>query len=169
MIIGHAPAGYIISRLLLPCFKVKRLSAKTFLWVGVIGALAPDIDMLYFHLIDQRQHHHHTYVTHFPILWLTLLICSVIWFSIAKNKGNAALATLFSINGLIHMVFDTIVGDIWWFAPFIDKPFVFFTVPALYTPWWLNFLLHGSFGIEVTITIFAFYLWRKRPSSITTG
>jgi len=68
-----------------------------------------------------------------------------------------------------HLLLDTIVGDIWWFAPFIDKPFAFFTVPALYKPWWLNFLLHWSFALELAVFALAFYLLRNAPNGIQTA
>jgi hypothetical protein len=59
------------------------------------------------------------------------------------------------------MVLDSIVGDIWWFAPFIDKPYALFTVPAIYTPWWLNFILHWSFMLELVFVFCAVALWRR--------
>lgn len=162
MIIGHLPAGYVISRLLFSRFAATGVSARAFLWAGAIGALAPDFDMLYFYLVDQRQHHHHSYVTHFPIVWFAILVCSLAWLIFAKIRSRAALAAIFAINGMAHMVFDTVVGDIWWFAPLVDKPFVLFNVPALYTPWWLNFLLHWSFGVEIAMILWAVYLFRRR-------
>jgi hypothetical protein len=163
MIIGHLPAGYIVSKLLFPCFESRGILFRPFLWAGVLGAIAPDLDMVYFHLVDHRQHHHHTYFTHFPIVWGSLLLLSLIWFSTAQIKMRAALAMIFSINGFIHMFLDSIVGDIWWFAPFIDQPFAFFTVPALYKPWWLNFVFHWSFAVELTVVLWAVLLWRRRP------
>jgi inner membrane protein len=163
MIIGHLPAGYVVSRLLVRYAAPRGVSVKAFLWAGVIGALAPDIDMLYFHLLDHRQHHHHTYFTHYPVVWLALLAASAIWLYRAKAKNLAACAAIFSLNGFVHMILDSIVGDIWWFAPWIDKPFAFFTVPALYQPWWLNFLLHWSFALELGVLAWAIYLWRKQP------
>jgi len=116
MIIAHLPAGYVISKLLVRRAEPLGISATAFLWAGVIGAIAPDLDMFYFHLVDHRQHHHHTYFTHYPILWLVLLAASAIWLYTAKTKNRAACAAIFSLNGLAHMFFDTIVGDIWWFA-----------------------------------------------------
>jgi hypothetical protein len=164
MIIGHLPAGYVASKLLFPYFETRGAIAKPFLWAGVLGAFAPDFDMAYFHLIDHRQHHHHSYWTHFPIVWLSLLLVALIWFYSARIKSSAALAVIFTINGFIHLFLDTIVGDIWWLAPFVDKPFALFTVPALYTPWWLNFLLHWSFALELAIVAWAVYLWRISPN-----
>ncbi|MDP1666177.1 MAG: metal-dependent hydrolase [Methylobacter sp.] len=166
MIIGHLPAGYIVSKLLFPYFESRDAVLRPFLWAGIFGAIAPDLDMVYFHLVDHRQHHHHTYFTHFPIVWASLLLLSFIWFNAARVKIRAGLAMIFSVNGLIHMLLDSVVGDIWWFAPFVDKAFAFFTVPALYKPWWLNFILHWSFAVELAIVLWAFYLSRPRQSGV---
>lgn len=70
-----------------------------------------------------------------------------------------------SAGWLLHMVQDSVVGDIWWFAPFIDRPFALFTVPALHTPWWLNFLLHWSFALELAICVGAVITFRRRQRS----
>lgn len=161
MIIGHLPAGYVISKLLARYAEPLGVSANSFLWAGVIGALAPDLDMFYFHFVDHRHHHHHTYFTHYPIVWLVLLAASAIWLYAATKKSTAAYAAIFSLNAFAHMFLDTIVGDIWWFAPWGNEPFAFFTVPALYKPWWLNFLLHWSFAAELAVLGWAIYLWRK--------
>jgi inner membrane protein len=163
MIIGHLPAGYVISRGLYPRFESFKVSPKAFLWSGMVGAVAPDIDMFYFHLVDHRQHHHHAYATHYPIVWLALLGCAWLWLRLAKQKNLAALALIFALNGFAHMFLDTIVGDIWWLAPFVDRPFALFTVPALYKPWWLNFFFHWSFGLELAVIGGALYLWRWQP------
>lgn len=169
MIIGHLPAGYIVSKLMLPYFETRRAVSKLFLWAGAMGSFAPDFDMVYFRLIDHRQHHHHTYWTHFPIVWIGLLLVALLWFHSTHAKSRAAPAVIFSINGFIHLFLDTIVGDIWWLAPFIDKPFALFTVPALYTPWWLNFLLHWSFVLELAIVAWAVYWWRISPGQSLQG
>lgn len=166
MIIAHLPAGYVTSKLLFPHFGARGALFKPFLWAGMLGAVAPDLDLLYFHLVDHRQHQHHTYWPHFPIVWASLLLMSAIWFYTEHSRKRAALAVIFSLNGFIHLFLDTIVGNIWWFAPFVDKPFAFFTVPAHYEPWWLNFLLHWSFALELAIVAWAAYLWRRSPDTV---
>lgn len=161
MFIAHLPAGYISSRLLFPRFEAHGVTLKSFLCAGTLGAIAPDLDMLYFYFIDHRQHHHHTYFTHFPVLWITCLLAAATWLYFSKSKTMAALAVIFSLNGMIHMVMDTVVGDIWWFAPLVDKPLAFFTVHPVYKPWWLNFILHWSFALEIGIVLWALHLWHK--------
>jgi inner membrane protein len=166
MFFAHLPAGYISSKLLLPRFALPGAASRPFMLAGMVGAIAPDLDMIYFYLADHRQYQHHTYLPHLPIVWIGLLIASAIWLYTGRFKNNASLAIIFSLNGLIHMFLDTIVGGIWWFAPFIDKPFRFFNAPALHKPWWLNFMLHWSFALELAIVAWAFYLWRSSPDSI---
>ncbi|HEV7822952.1 MAG TPA: metal-dependent hydrolase, partial [Burkholderiales bacterium] len=70
MIIGHLPAGYLLSTFTYMRLGSDVVSRQVFLLAGMAGAIAPDADLLYFYLIDQRQHHHHTYFTHFPVVWL---------------------------------------------------------------------------------------------------
>lgn len=144
MIIGHLPAGYIFTKLLAGKLINKEINLRVFILAGVIGAILPDLDMFYFYLIDKRQHHHHTYWPHYSVVWLGLLLFFTVWYRFGKNKSTAILGLVFSVNGLFYMLLDSIVGDIWWFAPFVDKSFALFTDPALYHPWWLNFVLHWT-------------------------
>ena len=160
MIIGHLPAGYITSKLISKKIDSSSVNIKIFIIAGVIGAIAPDLDMLYFHFIDNRQHHHHTYWSHYPVFWVILAALSIFWYRLSAVKSLSAIALIFSVCGFIHMLLDSIVGDIWWFSPLIDQPYALFTVQAVYKPWWLNFILHWSFAIEVGISLWALYLWR---------
>ena len=163
MIIGHLPAGYIASKLLFMRLAPPFASYPAFMCAGLLGAIAPDVDLLWFYLVDQRRQHHHLYFTHWPIVWLSFLALSVCWFRKAERREAPALAVIFSINGFIHMCLDSIVGDIWWFAPVIDKPFSLFTVPPVYKPWWFNFLLHWSMLLEVALAVLAIWLWGRAP------
>src|SRR4051812_31178025 len=98
MIIAHLPAGYVVSKLSYRRFRSCMVSWKMFCLAAILGAMVPDLDMLYFHLADQRRHHHHTYFTHYPVTWLALLAISTIWLWSARQKRAASLATIFSFN-----------------------------------------------------------------------
>lgn len=168
MIIAHAPAGYLSAKWI----QSRGLAAKGLIAAGIAGALAPDLDMFYFYLVDGRQHHHHTYWTHYPIVWGSLLAAAILWFCLARQSKAAALSLVFCINGFLHLVLDSLVGDIWWFAPFIDKPFAFFTVSPGFKPWWLNFILHWSFLVElliVTASVLVFKRSRKKARQKITN
>lgn len=163
MIIAHAPAGYLVSKEL----QSRGLSARGVVTAGVLGALAPDFDMFYFYLWDNRQHHHHTYWTHYPIVWGSLLLLSLAWIYLSGKSKTALLFFVFCLNGFLHLILDSLVGDVWWFAPFVDKPYALFTIKAQFTPWWLNFILHWSFLVELLISAGAVYIFfrsRKKNS-----
>jgi hypothetical protein len=164
MIIGHLPAGYIVSKLLAARLAADGVKGRLFVGAGMAGAIAPDVDMLYFYLVDQRQHHHHTYFTHFPVVWMALVLLSLLWMGSSRRTLGPALAFTFSLNGFIHLLLDSIVGDIWWLAPVVDRPFALFMVPALYQPWWLNFVLHWSFAFEIALIAGAAWLWQRHDT-----
>lgn len=73
---------------------------------------------------------------------------------------------LFASAALLHIFLDTFVGDVWLFAPFIDQPYVFFEVSARYQPWWLNFIFHWSFFVEILICIIALILFIQKRKKL---
>ncbi len=171
MIIGHLPAGYVTGRLLLRRVCAQGVSVSRLMLASLAGAIAPDIDMIYFYLVDHRQHHHHSYFTHFPVLWLTALAASCAWWCTGRGRPWAMLAGIFSLAGLLHMMLDSVVGDIAWLAPFDMARHSLFYVPAIYKIWWFNFILHWSFLLELALTAVAVLLWQRGPyrAAITAG
>lgn len=169
MFIGHAPSGYIVASLLLKRLSNSSVPVKALIATGILGALAPDLDMIYFYLVDHRQHHHHTYVSHWPILWFGMMAASIAWMKSSRRSRHAVLAFLFCLAAVVHIILDSVVGDIWWFAPFIDQPFALFTVPAIYKPWWLNFIFHWSFALELALCLWMLLIYQKRAKSEMNG
>ena len=88
---------------------------------------------------------------------------SLLALRLKKRKPLTFLALIFSVGGLLHMLLDSVVGDIWWLAPIVDQPYALFTVPARFQPWWLNFVLHWSFVIELLIIVWAARLHQLTP------
>jgi inner membrane protein len=167
MIFAHLPAGYIVSTLLLPRFQRQGLTNRqNFIGAGLLGAIAPDFDLIYFYGFDHLAHPHHSYVTHFPIVWLSLLMLAGLSLQLANRKQWPALATTFALNGLLHMLLDFVASNIYWLAPWRKKPFSLLEVPSVYDPWWLNFLLYRSFVLELLIVTWAVYLWRRQQRQI---
>jgi len=164
MFIAHIPSGYIMSVLICERVRPVRVSSSVVAWAGMIGAVAPDLDMLYFNFIDHRQTHHHMYLTHWPVLWLSLVAVSILWFRFIGDSKAAFLSLVFSAGGVLHLILDSFVGDIWLFAPFSKRTYAMFTVPALYTPWWLNFFFHWSFAVEIAICVWALMLYWRRAN-----
>jgi formate/nitrite transporter FocA (FNT family) len=166
MFIAHAPMGYIMSTSLLKRYEKIFATSSIFLLFGVLGSIAPDLDMIYFYLIDNRQTHHHNYITHWPIIWAALLVASTIWLLLSHKSKSPWLAFIFSLGGFTHIILDSFVGDIWWLAPFANEPYAMFTVPARFSPWWLSFVFHWSFAVELIICTWAIFIYRRRANKL---
>ncbi|MBB4820094.1 inner membrane protein [Pseudomonas alcaligenes] len=162
MIVAHLPTGYLIGALLERRFRPAACSPRLWLAVALLGAFAPDLDMLYFHLVDGRQHHHHSYWSHWPVVWFGALALALAWQRLAQQTWVPMLLVLFTLNGCVHLLLDSVVGDIWWLAPWVDQAFSLATVTPRYQPWWLNFILHGSFLLELSLLGAALWLARLR-------
>lgn len=161
MLIAHAPAGYIGAKCLEARLRPHTLSSHVWALCGVISGLLPDVDMWWFYVVDQGRVHHHRYVTHWPLLWLIFLLCALLWRKYRPQSAGAALLCLVGVNGMVHMMLDSIVGDIWWLMPWHDQPYALFGVAARYQPWWLNFVLHWSFTAEIAVWLWAISFLKK--------
>lgn len=167
MFMAHMPAGYIVSRHLLPKLH-SGINAQAVIAAGMLGAIAPDFDLFYFFLVDHHQHHHHTYWTHLPIFWITLSTASLATLLLRPKSTIAASTFALALNGFGHLLLDSIVGDIWWLAPLVDRPYSLFHVRRAFDPWWVNFIVNPSFGLEIAIVVYALVLWRSPPPARST-
>lgn len=161
MFIAHLPSGYLLA----VQYQHLRSAIPVRIWiaVGMAGAVAPDLDLAYFFLVDHQHVHHHRYFSHWPLFWLGLTLLLILVRGCMCVKQHAVtLGLLFCTGALLHVFLDTVAGDIWWLAPFIDKPFSWVKVPDRFSPWWLNFLLHGSFLAELLICGRAYQVYRSR-------
>lgn len=153
MFIGHLPGAYLVFRTVGPGLTKVAFAA------AMIGAVAPDIDMLWFYLVDNRSHHHHDYLTHRPILWAGIAAMGLLSRLALPRAGTIVAA--FGAGGLVHMALDSIVGKITWGWPFTDAAYPLVVVPATKSHWILTFLSHWTFAVEIAITLLAFFLWRR--------
>ena len=151
MFIGHLPGAYLIFRATAPNLGKLALTAT------MIGAVAPDIDMLWFYLVDDRGHHHHSYLTHRPIIWAGFLFAGLALRLSAVKAGT--FLTFFGAGGLVHMMLDTITGAVAWLWPFSDATYPLVVVQATHSHWILSFLNHWTFKVEIAITPLALMVW----------
>ncbi len=158
MIVGHLPAGYLVSRFVYYRLGSDNIALKWFLLVGLFGSIVPDLDLLYAYFFARAYRHHHTYLTHLPIVWVSFLLVSVGLRSFGLWARFSAFLLVFSLNGLVHMMLDTIAGEIWWFAPFVDESFTLYTSDMGYERWWMNILFNWAFAVEMGIVASALYL-----------
>jgi hypothetical protein len=70
MIFAHAPAGYILTRIL-----QKKLNTKKHLIWGIVASITPDLDLIYKKYFDPIVgRNHREYITHTPFFWLILFV-----------------------------------------------------------------------------------------------
>lgn len=164
MFIAHLPAGYLLTRYL-----QRKRHIHRFLWVGLLASVLPDIDLLYFYLIDHKQTLHHHYWTHLPIFWAVTWIILIFIFTILRRRDLLGIGILFFANIFLHLILDTFVGGMNWLYPFIDHDVFWVTVPATHTFWIWNFVFHWSFLVELAVVIWGLGLFihdrRQKPTS----
>lgn len=157
MLIAHASAGYIVTK----SFNKIKKDNISYLKYGLIFSILPDLDLLYFYLIDNKNTLHHFYFPHIPAFLLLgcLLIPVLKQLKITSKIIN--IYSLFLINWFVHLVLDTITGGINWLFPFSERLFFLIQIPAKYPHWILSFIFHWSFLIEIGIIIWSIILFLK--------
>ncbi|MGB0968724.1 MAG: metal-dependent hydrolase, partial [Halocynthiibacter sp.] len=66
MITAHLPSGYLLAKL--------TRTPRLLMPFAILGAVLPDFDMFWFHLVDNRAFHHHKYWVHVPGFWLPVAV-----------------------------------------------------------------------------------------------
>jgi inner membrane protein len=161
MFIAHLPVGYLVVTVAYQRVSSLGLKSRGYFTAGMLGAVAPDTDLIYFYLIDHRQHNHHSYWTHYPSVWLVLFLISLVLYLYKRSCAFCAVGMVFSVNGLIHMVLDSVAGYIHWFAPVGYHAYGLVTLTRKYEIWWLNYILHWTFLIELSLAVWAILVLRR--------
>ena len=149
MITAHLPSGYVLAR-----------SAK---WSGavmaaaLVGAVWPDLDLLFFYFVDNRAFHHHRYWVHVPAF--ALGVSAVLWAFAGRFRP---LALAFGAGWCLHILLDAPVGGIMWLWPLSDRLMVLVEVPPTQPHWVASFILHWSFAAELAVWAMAVSFWRRR-------
>lgn len=148
MLIAHAPVGYLLGAALRRWSSVPGLVPA-----AVAGALAPDLDMVLF-LADPTIHHH-AWPTHWPVVWLGLAAAAAPGLAWPASRTRAVLGLVFAASGFLHLALDTVAGDVRWLAPLSERAWSLVRVSRRFEPWWLNFVVHWTFGVELVVVTLA--------------
>lgn len=168
MFIAHAPAGYVLTSLLLKSYsdELSDKVLKRIFYAGIVASVLPDLDLFYFYFIDQRQHLHHSYWIHIPVYWLLIVGCWTVVAHFVKSKSLFITGGIVGANIFLHLLLDTVAGKIRWFYPFSRYDVVLVEVPAHYEWWVWNFLLHWTFLLEGLLCLLAIVYWRSSRKNI---
>lgn len=152
MLTAHLPSGYVMARLV-------RRPVRYLLPAALIGAMLPDLDMLWFHLVDQGSVHHHRYWPHIPLIWMAIAAPALF---VLHRIGLLPTGLVFFGAIFLHLMLDTIAGGILWGYPLDDTLFALTVVPASYSNWVVSFILHWTFLLEILVWVCALSLWFTR-------
>lgn len=151
MFIAHFPAAWLSAVLL----RKQLLRVQMPVTAYLMGAVAPDLDLLRFYLMDDRSVNHHHYITHMPALWMLVLLAGLL---LPWQIGRITVA--FAMGALLHLVLDSIVGAINWGWPITPTGAPLVVVPKTHEWWVASFLTHWTFLVEILICTAAYLKWR---------
>lgn len=163
MFIAHLPAGYLATRLILSRQPAPEPLRRRLLALGMAASVLPDLDLLWFYFVDDRRQVHHAYLPHLPLAWMALFAAAVgvMWMRGAGRKAWLAVL-VFGANVMLHQVLDTMAGGIRWLWPVSHAELALSHVEARYQPWYLNFILHWTFILEIAVLAAALRYARRR-------
>ena len=168
MFIAHIPVGYLTTKFRLRrCTDLSTKEYKVLLSLGLIASVFPDFDMIYFYLIDNRQHLHHSYWTHLPLYWVAITALGLLVAVVIKNRSFMLSFQIVSLGIFGHLLMDSMAGRIRWFAPFSKYGVALVDIPSKYGWWVLNYLLHWSFVIELLLAGIAVYVFKTKKLNPT--
>ncbi|MBI3561800.1 MAG: metal-dependent hydrolase [Gammaproteobacteria bacterium] len=156
MYIAHIPAGFLLTHVLVR----QRLAPATreynqLLLLGIIASILPDSDYIYYHLVDQQQHFHHSYWTHIPLFWVAYYVLTLGLIASVGQRHWITIAHVFFLNVLLHCVLDSSSGGILWLYPWDQHYYRLARVPLHHPPRFGDFFWHWTFLLEVAIIMFA--------------
>ncbi len=99
MFIAHLPAGYLLAKTI----RLRTPGRKAVMTAALLGAIAPDLDLFYFYTLDGRQHHHHSYWTHYPSVWFALMLLAWGARRIKPWSTGGTWLLIFSMSGFLHL------------------------------------------------------------------
>jgi inner membrane protein len=161
MFIAHLPAGYLLTSAIEA--RMGRRS-RAVMATGLVASVLPDLDLLWFYLVDARARPHHEYLFHAPLFWVVLALLAWGAARLLHWRDVPLLVGVALANLLLHMLLDTVAGGIRWLWPFSDASLVLAHVPAGRSWWVWNFVLHWTFLLEVLICAAAFVVLVRRSA-----
>lgn len=127
---------------------------------GLVASVLPDLDLIWFYLVNDRQTPHHAFAFHWPLFWCAIAVAS--WAVARAAKWPRAQPFIWVAFAclILHMLLDSVAADIDWLMPFAMGRVNFTEVPARFDWWVWSFVFHWTFLLELMIVLVAaIVLW----------
>ncbi|MBU1178426.1 metal-dependent hydrolase [Patescibacteria group bacterium] len=156
MIFSHLPAGFIAAYITRKIWR-KNLSQHQVNWLYVVGGLAgilPDVDTLYYYLIDSHLSHREL-ITHTPILYV--VICTLLYLlgCLFRRRIWQSLSVVIFAGAFSHLLLDSLNSGIGWLHPTTNLIFGLLSISVLADGWYGQYLLVITLLIELAIFLLA--------------
>lgn len=153
MITAHLPSGYVLAQM--------QGWTGWLMIAALVGAVFPDLDLLFFYFVDGRAFHHHRYWVHAPAFAVAVIAIGAAFAWVAARR-LLPVVLAFGAGWFVHIVLDSLTGGIMWFWPFGTDLYHAITVPPRAGVHWLvAFLIHWTMVFELAIWLTALTLWRR--------
>lgn len=158
MFIAHLPAGYLLSDRL----AARAANRKAFVVTGLAASIVPDLDLLWFYGVDNRQTNHHEYLFHWPLFWLAVAGIAALAARMFRAPGALHYILVAALCLQLHMILDSMAGYSYWLRPFAEMRLNMVVVPARFDWWVLSFVFHWTFMLELVICALALWVFCRR-------
>ncbi len=163
MLFAHAPAGYLALKATEKFWNKVKFDKKRRIilyLVGILSAVFPDFDVIYYYLFSAESSHR-TYFTHgfvfYIFIFLVIYIIGLIW----KKRFIKSLAWVILIGSFSHLLLDMIASGITVFAPFSNWMIGMRSLGFVKNYWIGNniFLVNYTLELLIIITALIVFLW----------
>jgi hypothetical protein len=158
MFLAHLPAAFLLGAVIKQHWPTALTRAG---WAALLlGSIAPDADWLYFLSTRQALDHHHECAPHLPMVWLGASVVVALALALALRRAPRryqALAAMASLGWLSHLLLDGLVGELWWFAPWVDTSTLGFLAYPRFEMLQYGLLHRPSIWLECAIIAVAAY------------
>ena len=161
MLIAHLPAGYILFK----AFDKKNTflanDRKMLIFGMLLGSVLPDVDTIWFYLVSNRSEVHHNYWTHTPFFWTVVFVLIYAFSRVLKLRKTSLFALWSWLSITLHLVLDSIPGQIRWAWPFSNHAVQFVEILPTHDWWVLSFIFHWTFLLEIVVFVVAIFIYLK--------
>lgn len=155
MLIAHLPAGWLLTQRIVPRLSRDAKEGRRLMALGLVASVLPDIDLLYYYLVDGRRTLHHDYWTHIPAFWPVLLALAAAVIVLARARVPWRDFVVLLAGVFLHLVLDSVAGGVAWLYPWDTTRLALVEVPARFDWWVWSFVFHWSFLPELAILAWA--------------
>ena len=169
MLFAHGPLGALLSDRSIRMWWKGKITPRQkwiLLLLGFIGGIFPDVDLLYYYLVDASTPHRE-FITHSFFIYVAVFVVLYFVAAVFVKKPVFKMAVMIFFIGVVsHLAVDSILAEVSWFFPFSRRLYGLSNFSAL-RPWLfsVNFALEFVFTGLFFLLLISFASWslvRKR-------